>query len=241
MVRLDKFLVNLGFGSRTEIKNFAKLGKIFVNGQKIIKTETKIDENNDEIVFCGQKISYKKNIYIMLNKKAGYVTANSDDLNSTVFELLDKKYQNIELFAVGRLDKDTEGFLLITNDGKLSHGLMSPKKHVLKEYYAEVTGEILDEHIEKFKNGIEFLDGVKCKPAELEIISKNSAYVRISEGKFHQVKNMFRTIDCTVSYLKRTKIAGLCLDNSLEIGNFRELSLEEEQYLKKIAFGEAYD
>ena len=241
MQRLDKFLVNLGYGSRTEIKNIAKSGRILVNSVKTIKTDIKIDENTDEIIFCGEKVEYKKNIYIMLNKKAGYVTANEDKIDKTIFDLIDEKHKKMQLFAVGRLDKDTEGLLLITNDGALSHGLMSPKKHVDKVYYAEVLGEIKASHIEEFTQGVVFEDGTKCKPAKLEIITtgeKSSAYVTISEGKFHQVKIMFRTIDCTVSYLKRIKIADLCLDDSLDIGEYRYISSEEEQYLKKIAFGD---
>lgn len=241
MQRLDKFLVNLGYGSRNEIKNIAKTGRIFVNGEKIVKTDIKIDENADEIVFCGEKVQYKEHIYIMLNKKAGYVTANHDNLSETVFDLLDEKLRKMQLFAIGRLDKDTEGLLLITNDGDLSHGLMSPKKHVDKVYYAEVSGEILTQHVEKFAQGVVFEDGTKCKPAKLEIIKsgdKSKAYVTISEGKFHQVKIMFRTINCKVSYLKRVKIAELCLDDTLKLGEYRFLTEKEEQYLKNISLGE---
>ncbi|MFI3226439.1 MAG: pseudouridine synthase [Clostridia bacterium] len=241
MQRLDKFLVNLGYGSRNEIKNIAKSGRILVNGVKVYKTDVKIDENADEIIFCGEKVIFKKDIYIMLNKKAGYVTANQDNLHKTIFDLLDEKLQKMQLFAIGRLDKDTEGLLLITNDGALSHGLMSPKKHVDKVYYAEVFGEILPEHIEKFEQGVVFEDGTKCKSAKLEIIESaeiSKAYVTISEGKFHQVKIMFRTINCTVSYLKRIKIADLDLDNTLNLGEYRYLTDKEEQYLKNIAFGD---
>ncbi|MFI3115765.1 MAG: pseudouridine synthase [Clostridia bacterium] len=240
MQRLDKFLVNLGYGSRSEIKNIAKTGRILVNGEKIVKTDVKIDENADEIIFCGEKVVYKKHIYIMLNKKTGYVTANKDNINPTVFELLDEKDRNQKLFAVGRLDKDTEGLLLLTTDGDLAHGIMSPKKHVEKVYYAEVFGEILEKHVEIFKKGVVFEDKTECKPAKLEIISSGEvshAYVTISEGKFHQVKIMFRTINCTVSYLKRMKIADLCLDDSLKIGEYRFLTEKEELYLKNIAFG----
>lgn len=231
MQRLDKFIVGLGFGTRTEIKKYAKNGKITVNGEIVRKTDVKIDENTDVITFCGEVLEYKTNTYLMLNKKAGYVTANIDNMHETVMDLIEEKYKN--LFAVGRLDKDTEGLLILTDDGKLSHGLMSPKKHVSKTYYAEVSGEILEKHIEIFENGIEFKDGTKLKPAELEIIDKNKAFVTIYEGKFHQVKNMFRVIDCTVTYLKRTKIGELELDENLALGEYRKLSKEEEKYLKE--------
>lgn len=235
MIRLDKFLGNLGYGSRSELKLLAKSGKIFVNGKKATKTDIKIDENCDQVVFCGEHIHYIENIYIMLNKKSGYVTANSDSLSPTVFELLDDKYQKSKLFAVGRLDKDTEGLLLITNDGKFSHNLMSPKKHVDKVYYAEVCGKLLPEHVEHFKNGIVFLDGTVCKPSNLEILTcgeNSSALITISEGKYHQVKIMFRTINCSVSYLKRIKIGNLSLDDNLSVGDFRHLTQEEISILK---------
>lgn len=244
MQRLDKFLVNLGYGSRSEIKNTAKHGKIMVNGEVVTKTDIKIDENVDKIIFLGKEIVYQKDIYIMLNKKAGYVTANSDNLNPTIFELLDENLRKIKLFAVGRLDKDTEGLILITNDGELSHNLMSPKKHVEKVYYAEVLGEILPEHIEIFKKGVVFEDNTKCKPAKLEILTsgeKSKAYVAISEGKFHQVKIMFRTINCTVSYLKRIKIADLELDLSLNVGEYRDLTEDEVKKLKNLGIGDVND
>lgn len=237
MQRLDKFLVNLGKGSRNEIKAFAKNSQIYINGIKCLKTDVKIDPLSDEIIFCGEKINFIQDIYIMLNKKSGFVTANSDAVDPTVFDLLPLDLKRNDLFAVGRLDKDTEGLLLITNDGELSHKLMSPKKHVDKVYYAEVEGEILEEHIEIFKNGIEFRDGTKLKPAKLEIIDRSKAYVTISEGKFHQVKNMFRVIDCTVTYLKRIKIANLELDSALEIGKCRLLTEKEIADLKNCANG----
>lgn len=235
MQRLDKFLVTLGKGSRSEIKNFAKASNILVNGEICTKTDIKIDPLVDEIIFFGEKIEFIENIYIMLNKKSGYVTANKDAISPTIFELL--PYKRTDLFAVGRLDKDTEGLLLITNDGELSHKLMSPKNHVDKVYYVEFDGEILENHIDIFKNGIEFRDETKLKPAKLEILTKNSAYVTISEGKFHQVKNMFRVIDCTVTYLKRVKIANLELDLALKLGESRLLNEKELADLKKCANG----
>lgn len=234
MQRLDKFLVSQGYGSRTEVKAMAKKGRIFVNGKKTMKTETKIDETRDLVEFDDDIVVYKQYTYIMLNKKAGFVTANEDHCDPTVFDLLDDKYKKMNMFAVGRLDKDTEGLLLITNDGDMNHALMSPKKHVDKVYYVEVSGTIKDEHIKVFADGIVFKDGTKLKPAKLEIIDENKAYVTISEGKHHQVKNMFRVIDITVTYLKRVKLAGLELDTELEIGKYRELYDHEEQYLKEI-------
>lgn len=233
-MRLDKFLCDAGLGSRSEIKNIAKSGRILVNGQKITKTDLKIDENSDIINFCGKDIAYKKFTYIALNKKAGFVTANCDNLHQTVFDLLDDDLQKKKLFAVGRLDKDTEGLLLITNDGDFSHSLMSPKKHIDKVYYAEVLGEILPEHIEKFNDGVVFLDGTICKSAKLKIVEtgeKSKAFVTISEGKFHQVKIMFKTIGCDVLYLKRIQIGSLKLDENLAIGEYRNLTDEEVKSL----------
>lgn len=236
IIRLDKFLCDCGLGSRSEIKNVAKSGRILVNGVKIIKTDIKIDENCDIINYCGKNIDYKKSVYIALNKKAGFVTANSDNLHKTVFELLDITLQKMKLFAVGRLDKDTEGLLLITNDGDFSHALMSPKKHVEKVYYAEVFGEILPRHITEFADGVKFLDGTICKPAKLEIIESgenSKAFVTICEGKFHQVKIMFKTIGCDVLYLKRVQIGDLKLDDNLPVGEYRFLTDGEVKMLLK--------
>ena len=240
MQRLDKILVNLGKGSRSEIKALAKASKIYVNGQKCLKTDIKLDPLVDEIVFCGEKVNFVENIYIMLNKKAGYVSATEDNLSETVMDLLPLEYRKMKLFPVGRLDKDTEGLILITNDGKLSHALMSPKHDVNKIYYAEVSGEILSGHTKIFADGIVFRDDTKCKPAKLEILESSTiskALVTISEGKFHQVKNMFRVIDCTVTYLKRIKIADLELDENLKLGESRLITDAELEGLKYYAYG----
>ncbi len=234
MIRLDKFLVNLGYGTRTEIKESARRGLIFINGKKAVKTDIKVNEHTDIVEYDDEIVVYRPHIYLMLNKKAGYVTANSDPDSPTIFDLIPDEYKRPDMSAVGRLDKDTEGLLLVTTDGDMNHRLMSPKRHVDKVYYVETDGKILEEHIKIFENGIEFRDGTKLKPAKLEILTENTAKVTISEGKYHQVKNMFRVIDMNVTYLKRVKIANLSLDISLGLGECRELEFEEEMYLKEI-------
>lgn len=236
-MRIDKLLSNMGYGSRKEIKTDAKNGIITLNGVNIKDVSIQVDTDKDEIRYMDNLVKYREFIYIMMNKPQNVVSATEDNYDDTVIDLLPYELQVFDPFPVGRLDKDTEGLLLITNDGKLSHNLLSPKKHVDKLYYAKVEGSPLNEKdITKFKKGITFKDdSYTCLPAELEILNSSEiseCNITIKEGKFHQIKRMFEAIDREVIYLKRLTMGPINLDNSLELGEFRELSEEEMQLLK---------
>ncbi|MCT4663449.1 MAG: rRNA pseudouridine synthase [Tissierellales bacterium] len=234
-MRLDKMLSNLGYGSRKEIRKMAKKGEIIVNGKGITKADMHIDTENDRVYVNGEKAVYREYIYIMLNKPQGVVSATSDYRDETVIDLIDESFWAFEPFPVGRLDKDTEGLLLLTNDGKLSHNLLSPKKHVDKTYYVEVCDELKEEDVIKFSKGVTIDGDYKCLPAELEILESgeiSKAYVTIREGKFHQIKKMMLAIGNEVVYLKRMQMGSLKLDEHLELGEYRELSEEELELLK---------
>ncbi|KEH98492.1 pseudouridine synthase [Clostridium massiliodielmoense] len=238
MERLDKVLSNLGYGSRKEIKALVKKGEIEIDGKVIKDNGLKVDPNKSIIKVNGEKINYRKYIYIMMNKPSGVVSATFDNYDETVIDLLDYEYTVFDPFPVGRLDKDTEGLLIITNDGELNHRLTSPKWHVDKIYYAEIDKRVDEKDVEKFEKGITLDDGYKCLPAKLEILSadENGSEVNviIQEGKFHQVKRMFEARDKRVVYLKRLKMGNISLDNELEEGEYRELTEKEIEILKSI-------
>lgn len=232
MMRLDKFLANSGIGTRKEVKKFLKKNLVKVNDVIAKKPEMHINPEEDIITFDDIPIEYEPVVYLMMNKPAGYVSATEDDEHETVIDIV-PEYMHLDLFPVGRLDKDTEGLLLLTNDGKFSHQLMSPKHRVPKRYYAEVDGHINEDAIKKFEKGIDLGD-FTSSPSELEIIESgesSKAIVTIYEGKFHQVKRMFHSIDCEVTYLKRLKIASLELDEQLELGEYRHLMEEDFKLL----------
>lgn len=234
--RVDKVLSNLGYGSRTEIKKFCKQGIIQVNGKTVSNPGQQVDTDIDEIVINGEKINYREFIYLMMNKPDGYISATFDKHDPIVLDLIDDEYLVFEPFPVGRLDKDTEGLLVLTNDGQLAHRVLSPKKHVPKKYYAKIDGRVTEEDIEAFKEGVVLDDGYKTMPAELEILKsddKSEIELVIHEGKFHQVKRMFESVGKKVTYLKRLSMGGLILDESLEIGEYRELSDEEVALIEK--------
>lgn len=235
VMRLDKYLTEMGIGSRSEVKNYAKAGRVSVNGEKIKSTDTKIDTQKDTIEFDGQTVGYVEYEYYMLNKPQGVLSATMDKKATTVVDLIDSKVRG-DLFPVGRLDKDTEGLLIITNDGVLCHNLLSPKKHVDKVYYAIVDGEVKEEHIEIFKNGIRLDEDTVTKPAELKIIAsgeESEVFITIHEGKFHQVKRMVNAIGGEVMYLKRLSMGSLKLDENLKPGEYRKLTGEELDALKQ--------
>lgn len=238
MERLDKVLSNLGYGSRKEIKAFVKKGEIEVDGKVVKDNGMKVDPNKSIIKVNGEEINYRKYIYIMMNKPAGVVSATFDNYDETVIDLLDYEYTVFDPFPVGRLDKDTEGLLLITNDGELNHRLTSPKWHVDKTYYAEIDKMVDDKDVEKFKKGITLDDGYKCLPAKLEILSSDEngseVNITIQEGKFHQVKRMFEARGKNVVYLKRLTMGNISLDEELDEGTYRELTEEEIEILKSI-------
>lgn len=228
----------MGYGTRKEVKKFIKDGMVSVDGKIITDNKVKVDTYESEVLFNGQDVDYKEFVYLMMNKPQGFVSSTDDPISRTVIDILEYQHQIFEPFPVGRLDKDTEGLLLITNDGKLAHNLLSPNKDINKVYYAEILGRVEESHIEKFKAGVRFLDDdYKTKPAGLEIIEssdKSKVYVTITEGKFHQVKRMFEAIGMEVTFLKRLSMGSLNLDEDLELGEYRDLTEEELESLKNL-------
>ena len=237
MMRLDKFLCETGFGTRSEVKAMLKKGLVTVNGQSVKKPEEKIDENKDEIICNGKTASYVALEYIMLHKPAGVLSATEDRHQKTVLDLLDKESVRHDLFPVGRLDKDTEGLLLLTDDGDLAHKLLSPKKHVDKVYFARLEGEVPDDAADRFAEGIQVGQDYKALPAKLEVLSVkdgvSEVHITLREGKFHQVKRMCHEIGCEVTYLKRISMGSLVLDDKLQPGECRKLTPEEMESLKQ--------
>lgn len=241
-MRIDKLLGNLGYGTRSEIKKLCRQGIVVVNGKILEKSDTHVDPNNDEIFFNGEIVKYREFIYLMLNKPAGYISATFDKYDPTVIDLIDEEYLPFEPFPVGRLDKDTEGLLILTNDGKLTHRVLSPKKHIPKKYFAIIDGRVTEKDIEKFEAGVDIGEGYITKSASLEIL-KNSidehgkefseVFVTISEGKFHQVKRMFHAVGKEVTFLKRVMMGSLELDKKLELGEYRELTDKEVKMLEQ--------
>ncbi len=236
MERLDKILSNLGHGSRKEVKAMVKNGLVEVNGVTAKKSDMKIDTDNDIVVVDGEELNYREFIYIMMNKPAGYISATFDNYQDTVVDILDPELQAFEPFPIGRLDKDTVGLLLLTNDGKLNHRLISPKNHIDKVYFAEIDKPVDDEDVKAFQAGIVLEDDYKCMPGKLEILKsdEHGAEVRVTiqEGKFHQVKRMFKTRGKEVIFLKRMEFGGLKLDETLPEGEYREVSNEELKILR---------
>ena len=233
--RLDKVLGNMGYGSRKELAKYIKSGMAKVNGDIILKNDFKVNPYEDEILFNGEQVLYRENIYLMMNKPQGLVSSTKDPLTRTVIDILDDEYLIYDPFPVGRLDKDTEGLLMISNDGKLAHELLSPKKGVNKKYYAEIDGYVEDKHILEFEDGILLEDGYQTLPSKLEIIDGDvisKVFVSIQEGKYHQVKRMFGSLGMNVIFLKRVSMGPLVLDESLEPGEYRELNENEIKSLK---------
>ena len=292
MIRLDKYLSNMTGESRSIIKSEIKKGNVIVNGSTVLKTENKIDEIKDEVIYKGESVAYSKYAYYMFNKPAGCVSATTDNTCKTVIDYL-KNEQVSGLFPVGRLDKDTEGLLIITNDGELAHKLLSPKKHVAKKYYARIKGNLPTDVEKRFEDGLDIGDEKKTLPARIEVlqnarttestdkltgktdnmtgktdnmtgktdnmtgktdnmtgntdnitdvvISDRSdalpdegpalfdceVYVVITEGRYHQVKRMFKAVGCEVTYLERKSMGGLELDDTLRRGEYRKLTAEE--------------
>jgi 16S rRNA pseudouridine516 synthase len=233
-MRIDKMLANLGYGSRKEVKGLLKKGAVKINGKVVKDAKEHIDPNEDVVTINGQEVVYKEFIYLMMNKPGGVISATEDNRDETVIDLLEMNDQVYEPFPVGRLDKDTEGLLLITNDGQLSHRLLSPKKHVPKTYFAVIEGEVTNEDVNAFRNGVTLEDGYETKPGELVIVKSglmSDIELTITEGKFHQVKRMFQAVGKRVVYLKRISMGSLKLDETLELGEYRELTEEELEEL----------
>ncbi|HCA04993.1 MAG TPA: 16S rRNA pseudouridine(516) synthase [Ruminococcaceae bacterium] len=227
MERLDKILTQRGAGSRKEVQRLIRSGAVCVNGKPCKKPETKVNPSLDAVTVGGKPVDADKFIYIMLNKPAGVVSATRDNRDKTVLDILPEEYRRPKLFPAGRLDKDTEGLLIITNDGDFAHKMLSPVKKVYKQYEAVLDGEVTDSVISAFESGITFSDGTKCLPAELRVLKegqKNRVIVKICEGKFHQVKKMFAACGLNVVHLKRISIGNLYLDSKLTIGSCKLLT-----------------
>ncbi|MGM9929928.1 MAG: pseudouridine synthase [Bacillus sp. (in: firmicutes)] len=229
-MRIDKMLANSGYGSRKEVKKLLKSGAVKVDGVAIKDAKQHVNPDSQVVTVHGEEVEYREFIYLMMNKPPGILSATEDDRQETVVDILQEEDQIFEPFPVGRLDKDTEGLLLLTNDGQLAHRLLSPKKHVPKKYFAIIQGEVTESDIEAFKQGVTLDDGYHTKPGDLEIMKSGSVSeieLTITEGKFHQVKRMFEAVGKKVTYLKRLTMADLVLDETLELGEYRELTDEE--------------
>lgn len=226
-MRLDKLLANMGYGSRKEVKSILKQKKVFINNSVTKDGSMHVDPGIARITVGEDKVQYQKFIYLMMNKAPGYVSATVDNKENTVIDLLSAEHQHFDPFPVGRLDKDTEGLLLLTNDGELGHQLTSPKKKIEKIYYAKIDGHVTEEDVERFAEGLILEDGYHTKPARLSIINtdkQSEIDVTITEGKYHQVKRMFAAVNKKVIYLKRLKMGPIALDPSLTTGQYRKLT-----------------
>ncbi|MFX3673661.1 MAG: pseudouridine synthase [Paenisporosarcina sp.] len=235
-MRLDKLLSNMGYGSRKETKLLLKSKSVEVNGTLAKDVSMHVNPDKDEILVLGEKVVYTEFIYLMMNKPPGVISATEDKKDQTVIDLLNPSDQHFQPFPVGRLDKDTEGLLVITNDGHLTHQLLSPKKHVPKVYFAIIEGRVTEEDIEKFNEGVTLDDGYLTKPGVLKINRSGETSeieLMITEGKFHQVKRMFEAVGKKVTYLKRMKMGGLTLDANLKLGEYRPLNEEELRALQQ--------
>lgn len=230
LMRLDKIISDMGFASRRDAKTLIKNGRVLLSGSPAASGDIKCDPYKSSIEVNGERLVYRQYRHIMMNKPVGYVCATRDNREKTVLELLDERSKRQNLFIVGRLDKDTEGLLLISNDGDYAHKIISPKSNIIKRYYAKVAGELGPEDILKVSSGLVLGDGTECLPAELAILvsaAESECEIAISEGKYHQVKRMLASLGKPVTYLKRVSIGGLSLDESLELGASRELTEEE--------------
>jgi 16S rRNA pseudouridine516 synthase len=233
-IRVDKLISGMGFGSRKDISHWIKSGRITINGEKALSASQKIDIDLDQVKLDGERIVYQKYTYIMMNKPIG-VVCSTDSKDTNVIDILEGRYKYINLFPAGRLDKDTEGFVLLTNDGKMAHNILSPKKHVKKKYYVEIDGTLKDEEKSKIENKIVLEDGDQCLPCFIEILENDEhackLFITIEEGKYHQIKRMFKAVSREVVYLKRISIGEIILDANLEKGEYRELNPEELRVL----------
>ncbi len=235
-MRVDKLLSNMGYGSRKDMKKLLKTGSVHVDGMAIKDGKIHVDPSKQVVTVFGEVVEYKPYIYLMMNKPQGVISATEDHEHGTVIDLLSPEHVMYEPFPVGRLDKDTEGFLLLTNDGQFSHALMSPKRHVPKTYVATVRGEVDDHDVALFKQGVMLEDGYTTKPAELVILKPGAiseVELTITEGKYHQVKRMFEAVGKKVTALSRIKVGDLSIDPMLELGAYRELTEEEYKRLIK--------
>ena len=234
--RLDKIIASTGRWSRREVKDLVRQGRVFVDGVPARSAEEKTDPEQTVITVNGERLNWRQYTWVMLNKPAGYLSATEDGRGPTVLDLLSQDLRRQGLFPVGRLDKDTEGLLLLTNEGSLAHELLSPKKHVDKEYYVRVAGRLTEADSIAFAAGLHLDDGLVCQPAELRILTageESEAHVILREGKFHQIKRMLAYLGKPVLYLERIRMGNLPLDPTLARGAYRLLTTEEWQALGK--------
>lgn len=235
MIRLDKFLSEMGVGTRSEVKKILKARQVTVNDAVVIKPETKVDPESDIVYYKDRRICYQKYEYYIFNKPAGCVSATEDNFHKTVMDYITDTVHD-DLFPVGRLDIDTEGLLIITNDGAMAHELLSPSKHVAKTYYAKIDGMVTEKDVNCFKEGVDIGEAKLTKPGELVILESKPISIielTITEGKFHQVKRMFEAVDKKVIYLKRISMGGLRLPADLKPGEYRALTDDELDILKQ--------
>jgi 16S rRNA pseudouridine516 synthase len=235
-MRIDKLLANMGFGTRKEVKQLLKTGLVRVDNSIVKDAKTQVNPEIQSVSVNGEIVEYKEFIYLMMNKPQGVISATEDVVEKTVIDLLEMEDAIFNPFPVGRLDKDTEGLLLLTNDGQLSHQLLSPKKHVPKTYFAHINNVVTEEDIMAFEQGVELDDGYVTKPGLLSIIEAgptSKIELTITEGKFHQVKRMFEAVGKKVTYLKRIKMGPLPLDEALQLGEYRELTEDEIEMLRQ--------
>ncbi|MDO4468960.1 MAG: pseudouridine synthase [Bacillota bacterium] len=235
-IRLDKYLADMGLGTRTEVKKDIKKGRISVNGEIIKSPEYKIDTQTDAVLADGKEIAYEELVYYMLNKPQGVVSATEDRRDKTVLDLISEKKRK-DLFPVGRLDKDTEGLLLITNDGELAHNLLAPKKHVDKKYFVRLKAPLSEENRKRLEEGVDIGEDKLTLPAQVFVLNeeRDEAEIIIREGKFHQIKRMFHAVGNEVVFLKRLSMGSLVLDEALLSGEYRLLTPQEIERLKENA------
>lgn len=226
-IRIDRIIAASGLASRREAASLIRQGAVTANGATVRSGSEKFDPETADIRVSGEPVGYREHRYIMMNKPAGYVSAVTDRRDPPVTDLLDARLRRLELFPAGRLDKETEGFILLTNDGDLAHRVISPKSGVEKVYYAEVEGVLNDTDIQALAEGAKLRDGTRCLPARLEIITPGTAFVAVREGKYHQVRRMLASRGKPVKYLKRVSIGSVVLDGALRSGEYRELTEEE--------------
>ncbi|MCM1540921.1 MAG: rRNA pseudouridine synthase [Blautia sp.] len=229
-MRLDRYLCELNMGSRSQVKDYIKKGFVSVNGQVIRSADQKIEEHRDQVAFQGKILTYQRYVYYMLNKPRGVVSATRDNTAGTVVELLSAEGRK-DLFPVGRLDKDTEGLLILTNDGELAHRLLSPKRHVDKTYQVNVDHALSEEDIRRLEQGVDIGEKEPTLPARVEVVSEHIIRLTIQEGKYHQVKRMLQAVGNQVTALKRIRFGKIGLDEGLAPGDYRPLTIQEEREL----------
>ncbi|MCQ2450162.1 MAG: rRNA pseudouridine synthase [Clostridia bacterium] len=236
-IRLDRFLSNQLQMSRSEAHNAIRGGHVTVNGQTVRTVGQAVVPTSDAVLFCGKSVDYKKHIYLLMHKPAGVLSASNDKKRETVVDLVEPSLRRSGMFPVGRLDKDTTGLLILTDDGEFGHRIISPKSGIPKRYLATLDGKVTEEMVLRFKAGVTLADGTVCRPAILEKAGENKAYLTLTEGKYHEVKRMFGTVGLGVNALHRESIGGLVLPDDLPAGKYTEMTLES---LEKAIYDESY-